>query len=249
MTTQASDNWAVGDAYERYVGRWSRLVSEKLLEWLRPSPELDWLDVGCGTGALTRTLLERAQPHAVTGIDPSAGFIEHAQRRITDPRVTWCVGDAQRLLRFSRSLASSLAFVAMFAGASQASAQDRLCDPGEEDCRAILLNYIRTETVGIDVGFWFMEAARYPTELIRRFKAGVPVRSTCGRPFGEAQSRSTSVPSLRAHARLAGSRPAMATRRTDGGHSPSRGGYITSTAHQSASLGTAASATFWSSAS
>jgi phosphatidylserine/phosphatidylglycerophosphate/cardiolipin synthase-like enzyme len=81
-----------------------------------------------------------------------------------------------RLLRVSRSLASSIAFVALAAGASPASAQDRLCDPGEEDCRAILLNHIRTETVGIDVGFWFMEDARYTTELIRRFQAGVPVR-------------------------------------------------------------------------
>jgi len=57
-----------------------------------------------------------------------------------------------------------------------AHAQDRLCDPAFEDCRAILLNYIRTETVGIDVGFWFMEDARYTAELIRRKQAGVPVR-------------------------------------------------------------------------
>lgn len=60
--------------------------------------------------------------------------------------------------------------------ASTASAQNRLCDPGAEDCRSILINYIRAETVGIDVGFWFMEDARYTTELINRFKAGVPVR-------------------------------------------------------------------------
>ena len=57
-----------------------------------------------------------------------------------------------------------------------ASAQDRLCDPGDEDCRAILINYIRNETVGIDVAFWFMEDARYTTELIRRHQAGVRVR-------------------------------------------------------------------------
>jgi phosphatidylserine/phosphatidylglycerophosphate/cardiolipin synthase-like enzyme len=57
-----------------------------------------------------------------------------------------------------------------------ASAQDRLCDPGNEDCRAILINYIRSETVGIDVAFWFMEDARYTNELIARSRAGVPVR-------------------------------------------------------------------------
>ena len=57
-----------------------------------------------------------------------------------------------------------------------AAAQDRLCDPGGEDCRSILIDYIRRETVGIDVAFWFMEDARYTTELIRKHQAGVPVR-------------------------------------------------------------------------
>src|SRR5688572_18331242 len=61
---------------------------------------------------------------------------------------------------------------------SPAAAQDRLCDPAAEDCRAILINLIRSEPVGggIDVGFWFMEDARYTTELIRRHQAGVRVR-------------------------------------------------------------------------
>lgn len=60
--------------------------------------------------------------------------------------------------------------------AAPASALDRLCDPGNENCRTILINYIRQETVGIDVGFWFMEDARYTAELINRFNAGVKVR-------------------------------------------------------------------------
>jgi phosphatidylserine/phosphatidylglycerophosphate/cardiolipin synthase-like enzyme len=60
--------------------------------------------------------------------------------------------------------------------AAPASAQDRLCDPGNEDCRSILISYIRNETVGIDVAFWFMEDARYSNELIARWRAGVPVR-------------------------------------------------------------------------
>src|SRR5687767_10758532 len=70
----------------------------------------------------------------------------------------------------------ALALAALGTSAAPARALDRLCDPANEDCRAILLNYIRNETVGIDVGFWFMEDARYTTELIKRFQAGVPVR-------------------------------------------------------------------------
>jgi phosphatidylserine/phosphatidylglycerophosphate/cardiolipin synthase-like enzyme len=53
---------------------------------------------------------------------------------------------------------------------------DDLCDPSFEDCRDPLIKLIRAETKGIDVAFWFMEDPRYPSELIARFKAGVPVR-------------------------------------------------------------------------
>src|SRR5215204_5498689 len=78
------------------------------------------------------------------------------------------------ITRFKSQLA--LAVVALVLAAVPVSAQDRLCDPGNEDCRAILLNYIRAENVGIDVGFWFMEDARYSNELIARWRAGVQVR-------------------------------------------------------------------------
>ena len=61
-------------------------------------------------------------------------------------------------------------------GVGPARAADKLCDPGDEDCRAILINYIRNEKVAIDVAFWFMEDARYTNELIARWKVGVPVR-------------------------------------------------------------------------
>ena len=70
----------------------------------------------------------------------------------------------------------ALAVAVLAIAVAPASAQDRLCDPGNEDCRAILINYIRSETVGIDVAFWFMEDARYTNELIARWRAGVPVR-------------------------------------------------------------------------
>jgi hypothetical protein len=71
---------------------------------------------------------------------------------------------------------AAMAVVVLFAGVVPARALERLCDPGNEDCRAILINYIRNEKVGIDVGFWFMEDARYSNELIKRWQAGVPVR-------------------------------------------------------------------------
>lgn len=59
---------------------------------------------------------------------------------------------------------------------SRASALDRLCDPSFENCRSLLIDFIRKETVGIDVGFWFMEDSRYANELIAKHRSGVPVR-------------------------------------------------------------------------
>jgi phosphatidylserine/phosphatidylglycerophosphate/cardiolipin synthase-like enzyme len=72
--------------------------------------------------------------------------------------------------------ASWLFVLIMSLAAGPAAAQDRLCDPGGEDCRAILIGHIRAETVAIDVSFWFMEDARYTAELIKKWNAGVPVR-------------------------------------------------------------------------
>ena len=80
-------------------------------------------------------------------------------------------------MSFARShLFLAFVFLASLMAPGAAQAQDRLCDPGAESCRDILLNYIRNESVGIDVAFWFMEDARYTNELIEKWKAGVPVR-------------------------------------------------------------------------
>jgi SAM-dependent methyltransferase len=91
------DTWAAGDLYEPYVGRWSRLVAKEFLDWLEVPGGKDWLDVGCGTGALTQSILDHAKPESVRGIDPSRGFVEHAKQHITDPRASFQVGDAQSL--------------------------------------------------------------------------------------------------------------------------------------------------------
>jgi SAM-dependent methyltransferase len=91
------DTWAAGDLYEPYVGRWSRKVASELLAWLQLPPHSSWLDVGCGTGALTEVILDQAQPGSVLGIDPSPGFVDYARGHITDPRASFEVGDAQAL--------------------------------------------------------------------------------------------------------------------------------------------------------
>lgn len=91
------DVWAAGVLYEPYVGRWSRLTAKELLKWLSVPRGKDWLDVGCGTGALTQIILADGTPNAIKGIDPSVGFIEYAKAHIHDPRASFAVGDAQSL--------------------------------------------------------------------------------------------------------------------------------------------------------
>jgi SAM-dependent methyltransferase len=91
------DVWASGDAYEPYVGRWSRLVADEFLAWLAVPPGGRWLDVGCGTGALTRTILDRAAPRAVRGIDRSEDYVAYARSRVADARASFASGDAQVL--------------------------------------------------------------------------------------------------------------------------------------------------------
>jgi SAM-dependent methyltransferase len=89
--------WGNADAYDAYMGRWSRPVAGDALAWLGPSPGLSWLDVGCGTGALTEAILDAADPREVLGVDPSADFLATAAGQIADPRVRFAIGDAAAL--------------------------------------------------------------------------------------------------------------------------------------------------------
>jgi SAM-dependent methyltransferase len=97
MTAERKDVWASGDAYEPYVGRWSRLVAREFLNWLAAPTNGEWLDVGCGTGALSELILQTTSPRRVTGIDPSEGFVSFARNKVADRRAAFQVGDVQAL--------------------------------------------------------------------------------------------------------------------------------------------------------
>lgn len=71
-----------GSDYELFMGRWSRLIAREFVQGLSAAPELDWLDVGCGTGALADAIWELAAPRGVGGVDPSADFVDALQSRL-----------------------------------------------------------------------------------------------------------------------------------------------------------------------
>jgi len=83
------------DAYERYMGRWSKAVGEKFLAWLAPPANARWLDIGCGTGAFSQLIAERCAPTSLSGIDPSPAQIAAARTKL--PNADLRVGDSLAL--------------------------------------------------------------------------------------------------------------------------------------------------------
>lgn len=79
------------------MGRWSRLVAREFLSWLDVPAGARWLDVGCGTGALTRLILDTAAPERVEGVDASDAFVRFARHQVHDGLASFTVGDARSL--------------------------------------------------------------------------------------------------------------------------------------------------------
>ncbi|KAB0266443.1 class I SAM-dependent methyltransferase [Microvirga brassicacearum] len=95
--TSRHDAWQAGDSYDLYMGRWSRQIAPPFLDWLDLADGLNWLEVGCGTGALSAAILARCRPKSLIAIDPSEGFLAKARANLPDGRAAFQVGDAQAL--------------------------------------------------------------------------------------------------------------------------------------------------------
>ena len=83
-----------GGGYELQMGRWSRRLAPKFIEFAGVARAESVLDVGCGTGSLTSTLARNPEIRSVHGIDFSDAYIAHAKREITSSKVQFQVGDA-----------------------------------------------------------------------------------------------------------------------------------------------------------
>ena len=125
--------WENAESLERYVGRWSRLVAREFVAWLQVPPGSRWLDVGCGSGALTETVLADAGPESIEGVDTSEAFVAYAASRVTDPRASFAVADAQALDRPDAAydaVASSLVLNFLPDPARGAAEMRRVARPG-----------------------------------------------------------------------------------------------------------------------
>lgn len=94
MTQSEFDAWSAGQSYEHYMGRWSRKIASRFVGWVDPPQNADWLEIGCGTGALTEAILAAANPRSIVSTDKSEDFITHAAAQIADDRVSFKVAEA-----------------------------------------------------------------------------------------------------------------------------------------------------------
>lgn len=81
------------EAYDRFMGRYSRPLADVFAEWAGVSEGQRAIDVGCGTGALTAQLVARLGPSAVSAVDPSLPFTSAMRRVFPDLDVQTAVAE------------------------------------------------------------------------------------------------------------------------------------------------------------
>ena len=89
--SELRENWQAGSTYEGFMGRWSRLLAPRFVSWLGVRSGVHWLEVGCGTGALSEAIRSGADPASLVACDPSESFVDYARRRLVDRRVSFVV--------------------------------------------------------------------------------------------------------------------------------------------------------------
>ena len=84
-------------AYERFMGRWSRDLARLLVRFAGVRDGDVVLDVGSGTGAMAAAVAGAAPAARIVGVDSSAAYVAFAQARQAHETVSFEVGDAQRM--------------------------------------------------------------------------------------------------------------------------------------------------------
>ncbi len=95
------------ESYDRFMGRYSALLSSQLADLAGVHNGQRVLDVGCGPGALTAELVGRVGPEAVSAVDPSEPFVAAVRARY--PGVDAHLASADRLPFPDRAFDATLA--------------------------------------------------------------------------------------------------------------------------------------------
>jgi SAM-dependent methyltransferase len=105
--------FAASAGYDRFMGRWSRLLAPSYIVFAGVRNGDRVLDVGTGTGSVAAAVAAGMPDSEVVGIDPSAGFIADAQNNARSTRAHFAVGDAQALKFKDASFDNTLSLLAM----------------------------------------------------------------------------------------------------------------------------------------
>lgn len=113
MTEAEAKMFSVSAGYERFMGRWSRLLAPAYIAFAGVKDGDRVLDVGTGTGALASALEAATTSSEIVGIDPSADFINYAKKNVKSGRASFEVGDAQALRFADASFDQTMALLVM----------------------------------------------------------------------------------------------------------------------------------------
>jgi SAM-dependent methyltransferase len=95
--TAAAAGFQNPEAYENAMGRWSRRLAPLLIKFGGLADGDRVLDVGCGTGSLTRALPQIGNIASCTGVDLTEAYVEFARSRNTNPHINFRAADARAL--------------------------------------------------------------------------------------------------------------------------------------------------------
>jgi SAM-dependent methyltransferase len=157
VTPELGDGWSRPEAYDAYMGTWSRLAAREFLDWLDPDADGTWLEVGCGTGALTSAISDRAAPRSIVACDPAAPFIAHNKARSGDRRVAYVVADASALPQRDGGfdfVVSGLVLNFLAEPSHALAAMAERCHPG-----GVVAGYVWDYAGGVDLLRYFWESA------------------------------------------------------------------------------------------
>ena len=113
VTEAEAKMFAASAGYERFMGRWSRLLAPAYIAFAGIKNGDRVLDVGTGTGSLATTLEATMPESEIVGIDPSEGFIAYAQKNAKSARTHFEVGNAEALKFNDASFDNTLALLVM----------------------------------------------------------------------------------------------------------------------------------------
>jgi SAM-dependent methyltransferase len=105
--------FSAGDAYERFMGTWSRELAPLLVKFAGVRNGDAVLDVGSGTGALTAAVAAVAPSSRIIGIEPAAPYVAFAQTCYPGDLVRFVVGDAQQLRFVDESFDRTLSLLVL----------------------------------------------------------------------------------------------------------------------------------------